>query len=191
MKLKSRIIISLMGVDGSGKTKLSKKINKLFINSKYLHLKPYIFFLDRRTVVKNPYALKKSSTLFSLIRLISWLISYKIFFYKNKCKKIYIFDRYAHDIAIDPIRYQHRLSSNLTNFILGYFPKPDLWIFLNASKKTIKSRKNELSESELNLLTKKYSIFFKNQKNVLKLNTNTLIKKSILQIKKKMKPLFK
>ena len=60
MKLKSRIIISLMGVDGSGKTTLSKKINKLFINSKYLHLKPYIFFLDRRTVVKNPYALKKS-----------------------------------------------------------------------------------------------------------------------------------
>jgi len=169
MKLKSRIIISLMGVDGSGKTTLSKKINKLFINSKYLHLKPYIFFLDRRTVVKNPYALKKSSTLFSLIRLISWLISYKIFFYKNKCKKIYIFDRYAHDIAIDPIRYQHRLSSNLTNFILGYFPKPDLWIFLNPPLKIIKSRKLELPDIEFKRQISDYKKFFIKQNNVLML----------------------
>jgi uridine kinase len=50
-RLKKKIIISLMGVDGAGKTTLAKKLNKVFKNSKYLHLKPYILFKDRRTVI--------------------------------------------------------------------------------------------------------------------------------------------
>ena len=61
IKLKKNIIVSLMGVDGSGKTTLAKKLNKTFKGSKYLHLKPYIFFPDRRTTVKNPHQQKKSS----------------------------------------------------------------------------------------------------------------------------------
>ena len=55
IKIKKKIIISLMGVDGSGKTTIAKKLNKIFKDSKYLHLKPYILFLDRRTVIKNPH----------------------------------------------------------------------------------------------------------------------------------------
>ena len=59
IKLKKKLIISLMGVDGSGKTTLAKRLNKIFKNSKYLHLKPYILFQDRRRVVKHPHNLKK------------------------------------------------------------------------------------------------------------------------------------
>ena len=79
-RLKKKIVISLMGVDGAGKTTLAKKLNKVFKNSKYLHLKPYILFKDRRTVIKNPHNQKKSSFILSLLRIFSWLISYKIFF---------------------------------------------------------------------------------------------------------------
>ena len=79
-KVKKKIIISLMGVDGSGKTTVAKKLIKQFKGSKYLHLKPYILFKDRRTVIKNPHLQKRSSYILSILRLISWLISYKIFF---------------------------------------------------------------------------------------------------------------
>ena len=48
-----------MGVDGSGKTAIAKKLKKIINNSKYLHLKPYILFKDNRTVVKNPHIQKK------------------------------------------------------------------------------------------------------------------------------------
>ena len=41
---KHPLIISFMGVDGSGKTTLSKKIKKDLKQSVYLHLKPYILF---------------------------------------------------------------------------------------------------------------------------------------------------
>tara|TARA_B110000967_G_C18853329_1_gene545775 strand:+ start:972 stop:1550 length:579 start_codon:yes stop_codon:yes gene_type:complete len=181
-KLKKNIIISLMGVDGSGKTTLAKHLQKKFNNSKYLHLKPYILFQDRRTVVKTPHFQKKSFFILSLLRLLSWLISYKVFFYQSKQKNLFFFDRYAHDILIDPLRYKHGLSQNLTKFILHFFPKPDLWIFLNPPIKTIKLRKLELPDNELKRQIKFYKKFFTKQKNVLILDTNIQKTKLIKKI---------
>jgi len=180
------LVISFMGVDGSGKTTLSKKLKKFFKQSQYLHLKPYILFQDKRNVIKNPHKKKKSFFITSIIRLLSWLISYKIFFFINKKKKLYIFDRYVHDILIDPLRYKHNLPKNLTRFILNFFPRPDLWIFVNPPIKIIKSRKRELSDTELKRQIKEYSIFFKNIKNVLILNTKTQTNSLIKKIKKKL-----
>ena len=191
MQLKSKTIIAFMGVDGSGKTTLAKKINKLFKESKYLHLKPYILIKDPRTTVKNPHSYNKSSFIISFMRIVSWLISYKIFFFINKSKRIYIFDRYAHDIIVDPLRYKNSLSKNIIKFIIDFFPKPNLWIFLNPSIKVVKSRKNELNDKELKRQIKEYSFFFKNKKNVLRLNTNTLMNASTLKIKNKIKTFVK
>jgi thymidylate kinase len=185
-KKKTPLVVSFMGVDGSGKTTLSKKIKKRFKQSTYLHLKPYILYKDRRTVIKDPHNKKKSIFIISLLRLLSWLISYKIFFLKNKNQKIYIFDRYAHDILIDPLRYKHNLSKGLTKMFLSFFPKPDLWIFLKPSIKTIKSRKYELSNNELTRQNKEYSIFFTNKKNVLKLDTNKECSILLTKIEKKI-----
>ncbi len=185
-KKKLPTIVSFMGVDGSGKTTLSKHLNKLFNNSVYLHLKPYIIFPDRRTVITNPHKKKKSSSIISLFRLISWLISYTIFFLLKKNKKIYIFDRYAHDILIDPLRYRHNLPNKLTKFILNIFPEPDLWIFLKPPLKTVRLRKQELPQNETKKQIKKYSIFFTKKKNVLKLDTSKNFKSLLTTIKKKI-----
>jgi thymidylate kinase len=190
-KVKKKTIISLMGVDGSGKTTVAKKLIKKFQGSKYLHLKPYLFFKDRRTVIKNPHLQKSSSYLFSILRLLSWLISYKIFFLLNQNKKIYFFDRYAHDIIIDPKRYKSNLSLNLTKYILKFFPKPNLWIFLNPSVKTIKSRKIELNDNELKRQIKDYINFFRNKKNLLMVNTATEKDKTIKKISIKIRDLAK
>ena len=191
IKLKKKIIISLLGVDGSGKTTLAKKLNKIFKNSKYLHLKPYILFQDRRTVIKKPQDQKKSFFFFSLLRLLSWLISYKVFFYRNKDKKFYIFDRYAHDILVDPLRYKHGLSQGLTKFILWFFPKPNLWIFMNTPIKTIKFRKSELTDNELKRQIRDYLLFFKYQKNVIMLKNNIQKKKLIKIVIKKINNFIK
>jgi len=186
MKKKNTLVISFMGVDGSGKTTLSKKLKNTLKQSKYLHLKPYILFQDRRRVVKKPHNQKKSKSFVSFLRLLSWIISYKVFFYRNKNFFFFIFDRYAHDILIDPLRYKHDLSKNLTNFLLNFFPKPDLWVFLNPSFKTIKSRKHELSDDDLRHQITLYSNFFKKEKNVLIINTIVQSKISLTKIKKKV-----
>jgi len=190
-KKNSPLVVSFMGVDGSGKTTLARKLNKYFKGSMYLHLKPYILFKDRRTIVKDPHSENKSTTIFSLFRLFSWFMSYKIFFFVNKKKKIFIFDRYAHDVIIDPIRYKHNLPYNITNFLLNIFPKPDLWIYLKPSVKTLKSRKFELSEQELKSQIKKYSTFFRTKKNVLVLNTSNQYKILTNKILKKINYIIK
>ena len=188
LKKKSIIIVSFMGVDGSGKTTLTKQVKKKFKHSTYLHLKPYIVVKDLRRVIRNPHKETKSSFIISIIRIISWLVSYKIFFYKNtkKSKKIYLFDRYAHDILIDPLRYKHSLPIGLTKLMLSFFPKPDLWVFLKPSITTLKLRKQELSEQELKRQTKEYSFFFKNKKNVIKIDSKINRKTLTLKIKKRI-----
>lgn len=180
-----------MGVDGSGKTTIAKKLNRTLNNSKYLHLKPYILFKDRRTVIKNPHNHKKKFFNYSFLRLISWLISYKVYFYTRSKNTVFIFDRYAHDILIDPRRYKHSLSVSLTKIILSFFPKPDLWIFLNPPIRTIKFRKQELSDKELKRQISSYISFFKNKKNVLVFKSISSKNKLFKDITKKINNFIK
>jgi thymidylate kinase len=192
--LNSTFVISFMGVDGSGKTTLIKQLNKQlksnYKNIKNLHLRPYFFLTDRRTVNKKPHDQKKlNSHVVSLIRILIWLFVYHIFFFINLKKKnqLIIFDRYAHDLLIDNIRYRFTLSKKITNFILKLFPKPHLWIVLKAPIKLIEERKKELSNKELKRQMNEYIFFSKKKKNVLVVDTRYNIKKNILLIIKKMK----
>ncbi len=190
IKFKKKIIISFMGVDGSGKTTLAKNLKKIIKKSEYLHLKPYVLFLDRRTVIKKPHNQKKNLFILSFLSLISWLISYKFFFFKNTDKKIYIFDRYAHDLLIDPLRYKHGLSKKVTKFFLQFFPQPDLWVFLKPTLAIVKSRKMELPNNEISRQINEYVKFFRNKKNVIMLNTNMPKKKVIKKILTKVRNLL-
>ena len=70
--------------------------------------------------------------------------------------------------------------------MLSFFPKPDLWVFLKPSITTLKLRKQELSEQELKRQTKEYSFFFKNKKNVIKIDSKINRKTLTLKIKKRI-----
>jgi len=182
-----------MGVDGSGKSTLIKRLNKKLKRSykkiKNLHLRPYFFLTDTSTVNINPHAKQMRSKFASLIKIFIWLFMYRIFFFINLNKKnqLIIFDRYAHDLLIDKIRYRFFLSKKLTQFILNLFPKPHLWIFLKAPISLIEKRKKELSNKELKRQMKEYINFSKKQKNMIVIDTSKKIEKSILLIVRKIK----
>ena len=61
-KQRKTLVIAFMGVDGSGKStlikELNKKLNKNYKKVKNLHLRPYLFLTDRRTVISNPHSQK-------------------------------------------------------------------------------------------------------------------------------------
>ncbi len=187
------IVISFMGVDGSGKStliqKLKKDLKKDFKTIKYLHLKPYLILLDKRNVNKNPHKSKPKSHLLSFLTLIVWLLQYRIFFfiYGRKTNQLIIFDRYAHDLLIDKIRYRHNLSFSLTKKILYFFPEPHLWIILNVSSRIAEKRKKELSSKELRRQINGYKKFAKDKKNSIMLNNNKNNKKNFFLIKQKIK----
>ena len=194
MSQNSSVIVSFMGVDGVGKTTfinlLKKKIKHNFSKIRYVHLRPYFFLLDKRHIISDPHKNKeKPYALISFFKILYWLIVYRIYFIFLGLKKreLILFDRYAHDLSIDNIRYQFNLSQKLTKLLLNFFPEPNLWVHLEASISKIEKRKKELSRNELHKQLRKYRYFFKNKNNLIKINTNYQRNKNLNLIISKIK----
>jgi thymidylate kinase len=193
MSQNSSIIVSFMGVDGSGKSTLiellRKKLKNKFRKIKYIHLRPYLILLDKSTVQANPHKSKKTwPILLNFFRILYWLIIYRFFFYLfgNNSNQLIIFDRYAHDLMIDPIRYKFNLPINITKFILDLFPNPNLWIVVNAPIKVLEKRKKELPTKELKRQIRTYLNFAKQRKNSIVVNTNNSVQSCLSLIIKKI-----
>jgi thymidylate kinase len=67
-----------------------------------------------------------------------------------------IFDRYYHDILVDPKRYRYGASIWLARQIGHLVPNPDLWILLDATPELIRSRKQEVTFEEMVRQCKEY-----------------------------------
>ena len=193
MSQNSSIIVSFMGVDGSGKSTLiellRKKLKNKFRKIKYIHLRPYLILLDKSTVQANPHKSKKTwPILLNFFRILYWLIIYRFFFYLfgNNSNQLIIFDRYAHDLMIDPIRYKFNLPIRISKFILNLFPNPSLWIVLNAPIKVLEKRKKELPTKELKKQIRSYLNFAKQRKNSIVVNTNNSVQSCLSLIIKKI-----
>ena len=191
------IVISFLGVDGSGKSTLinllRKKLKNKFEKIKYIHLRPYIILLDKSTVQSNPHKSKFTWPMYvNFVRILYWLIVYKFFFYffADKRNQIIFFDRYVYDLIVDPIRYKFNLPIQISRLFLKFFPEPDIHIFLNASIKTLLKRKKELSNIELKRQIQSYRNILKHKKNIIYINSENPKNKIIFYLLKKIKIIY-
>ena len=77
------------------------------------------------------------------------------------------FDRYYHDILVDPIRYRYGAPRWIASIVGSLIVKPDLWILLDAPAKILHSRKQEVPLEESNRQREDYLKLVKGFKNSL------------------------
>jgi len=161
-------VIAILGVDGVGKSTLIDAIkpvldkatnNALFVQHLRPSLLPPLARLKGKKAVHEgpvlePHASPPSGIIGSLIRLVYLTLDYILGYWVKirpkiaKQPAIVLFDRYAYDMAIDPLRFRIGLSGKVVEWFTRLAPKPDLIICLYASPEVIASRKQELPLEE-------------------------------------------
>jgi thymidylate kinase len=160
--------VVVFGPDGSGKSTvidaLRKELTSAFWGTEYYHLRPRIgtgVVHGSSAPVENPHAQKPRNPLSSVLKLGYYGADY-IIGYWSAVKplllrsRLVIFDRYYHDILVDPIRYRYSGPVWAARLLGRFIPKPDLYMFLDAPADVIQRRKAEVSAEETERQTSEY-----------------------------------
>lgn len=188
----SGLIVGFLGADGSGKTTLIKKsvesLSPCFRRTDYFHLRPRMLHRGAQSSpVMDPHGLSPRQNMASILKLAYFFVDFWIgfcsiiTFYKTKSSLV-IFDRYFHDLFIDPKRYRIKLPSCYARFVAAVIPLPDLWIFPTSSAQVIQSRKTEVNEDECKRQVKAYRALASKLDNAVVVEASTSINKSALEM---------
>lgn len=174
-------IITFSGVDGAGKTTILREFTSL-LEDKYdqkvieLRHRPSILPIlsaikhgkkqaELKTMEVLPRTGNNKSKLSSYLRFFYYLTDYVLgqwVIYLKYTRKGYtvIYDRYYFDLIKDARRTNINLDSSVTKLFYKFVFKPDLNVFLFAPPEVILSRKQEMDEESIKLLTTKYKHLF-------------------------------
>jgi thymidylate kinase len=163
------VIVVLLGTDGSGKStvleRLERQLTPRFVDVRVLHLRPR---LGRGgpsggKSVPDPHALAPRGALASALKLLFLLFDYGTLYpwiWRQRGAPapggLLLFDRYYHDILVDPRRYRYGAPLWLARALGWFVPRPDLWILLDAPTEILRARKQEVSEAELDRQRRSY-----------------------------------
>lgn len=191
MKKNKTLNIVFLGPDGAGKSTI---INELKIELKQtadtieiIHLKPAFWKKESLSpqVVTEPHKKQPRTAFFSIGKIISWLFLYWIdrLLHTQIGLTIRFWDRYYHDLIVDPRRYRYGAPECTALLIGELIPKPDLWILLDAPPEILQARKKEVSFQETCRQRKAYVNFLASKKNSSIIDASQSIKKIIKEIK--------
>lgn len=186
-------MMAILGTDGSGKSTVIKAISPVLMDATHgaltvQHLRPRLFpslgslkhgGVVEEDIVTDPHGAEPSGCFLSMIRLIYYLMDYVIGYWVrvrpqiSKSPTIFLFDRYAYDLLLDP----ERLRISLPRWVLRVFtflvPKPDLIICLHADPVVLTARKKELPLSEVRRQVDALIAFSKKEKKAVLVSTES------------------
>ncbi len=151
--------IAFLGPDGAGKSTLVgltvSGLGAAFRQSTVFHFRPQL--VPKRNT-PNQTTMPHSQAPYSLIRSLVMLTFHCADFVLGYVLKVWptlirstliIFDRYYHDILVDPFRYRLRLPSRIAWWLERIVPEPAMVFALAASAEHIWKRKQEISFATL------------------------------------------
>lgn len=152
----SRVVIFL-GPDGAGKSTLITHVAES-LKSSNCNCRTFYFapgYLKRyrpkskNTITIDPHNGLQYSSYLVFIKIMLMLLEFNLGIRRAKLSNdILIFDRFIHDILVDPIRYRMGRTRWWMRLLLKMAPKPDLVVIVVAPAEIIHSRKQEVPFEE-------------------------------------------
>lgn len=153
------LMVVFLGADGSGKStvidRVEQDLSPMFRQTQYIHLRPRLGMKvsQENTPVVDPHCQAARGWLVSVMKLFYFLFDYGIG-YLWQIRPLLVrstfvlFDRYYHDLLVDPKRYRFGANMWLAKLFGLLIPKPDLWILLDAPAEVLQARKQEVTFAE-------------------------------------------
>ena len=164
--------IVILGPDGAGKSSVIQGlIGRLEQDGRIVkmrHLKPQILLRRRGAavmIVVDPHGKPPRSALTSVVKILVWLMEewYANLFQDDR-KTLLIYDRYYHDLLVDPLRYRYGGPMGAARLVGKMMPRPKLWLLLDAPAEILQARKQEVSLEETERQRSAYRAFVQGQK---------------------------
>jgi thymidylate kinase len=160
------LFVVVLGPDGVGKSTLVKylaeSVGPAFRRYRVFHWRPMLLWRQGRSApVTAPHELPRRASLSSAVRPLAyfldhWLGHALIIRPLLARTGLVIFDRYFHDVLVDPKRYRYGGPRWLVSVLSHLVPTPDLVLILDASEQAILSRKQEVATEEIQTQRKNY-----------------------------------
>ncbi len=147
------------------------------------HLKPFLVIPQRSkpgAIVVDPHGKPPRSALLSLAKIFVWLLEeWYVTCFQDRSETLLIYDRYYHDLLIDPKRYRYGGPQWVARMIGGLFPRPRLWVLLDAPAHVLQARKQEVPWEETARQRQDYLAFVRNQRNHIIIDASQSLDKVI------------
>ena len=154
------LVVVVLGPDGSGKSSvidsLKADMAHVFTRTQRLHFRPKTFSRTRAEVseISNPHSRPARGLWTSLVKL-AYYASDNILGYLFRIRPVLTragfvaFDRYYHDLLVDPRRYRYGGPRWAVQWLGNVVPRPHLFLLLDAPVAVIQARRQEVSTEEM------------------------------------------
>jgi len=152
------LAVAFLGADGSGKStvidEIERELAPMFWHTAQYRLQPRTRKRKEASVpVTDPHSQQPRGVASSLAKLAYWWADYTLGWmasiYPQLARSTFVlFDRYYHDVLVDPRRYRYGGPMWLVRLVRHFIIRPHLVILLDASPDVLRSRKQEVSLEE-------------------------------------------
>jgi thymidylate kinase len=154
------LLLVVLGPDGVGKSTLIARLTQVllppFRRWIVFHWRPLLVWRRRHSgPISDPHAKPPRSPVASIAKLFAllpdywfgyWLVTRPLLARSG----LVVFDRYFHDLLVDPLRYRDGAPMWLSRFLSMFVtPAESLFLILDAPDEVILSRKHEVPPEEL------------------------------------------